>query len=367
MSNGQMMTLEQFRSALAEFGQVDLGNLTGSSEIDTTIPEHWSTEVEDYSKDLRFMRFFTTEKRELQSRPGDTIRVQKRVELTNAGNLTETARLQGNEEQLSFTQIVYNPAERGNAILLSKEANSKSVLNLRQEARINLGDWAAQKMDTDAVDAMEDLPGAQIRFGGSATNQAGLGASDKITLALLLKTKYEMEGAKVPKFNRIDRRLRKFVGDGSTPLDGFYVCLLHPFSAFDLTQDSDYKTAVQQGSNTIFAQGVIQEVGPFFKGQVVGFVDGVLILKTTNISYTNEGGTYTVKVARNLMFGPRALGRAVGLSGDQRGNAQSMIWGEQQFDYGRQMGIALRWWDQHKLLNNDRVYGMWVAASDLAA
>ena len=348
---------------MAEFaGNVDYTNLTASATIDGTLPEVWSREIEDYLTEQRHMRFFTVEKRDLVRQPGDKINIQRRTALTATGNLTETTVLQGNEEKLSYQNVAYTPAERGNAVIFSGQANAKSILDLRNEAKFLLGDWAAKKNDTDAIAAMEDLPGAQIRYGGAGnTKQADLADADKITLALVQKTKGEMEGANVPKYRSVDPELNEFLGSAA-PMDGFYVLILHPYQAYDLSQDSDYKTAVQQAGSGIVTGGLGKSVGPFFSGWVTGWVDGVLILKTTNISFESEG--YATKVARGFMFGPRFLGRAVGLDTEE---GPAIRYVEQVFDYGRSIGIAATWFDQYKLLNTNRIYGVYTAATDLAA
>ena len=335
---------------MIELGAVDLTGLTSSTTIDGTIPEQWAREFEDFVTPKRFLARFAIEKSDLQRNPGDLIHIQKRTKLSATGDLTETTALQGTEEKLAYTEVTFAPKERGNAVLPSTQANSKSIADLRAEARTLLGDWAAQKIDADGYAALGAVAASKLVLPAGVATIGAITSTDKMTAFQISKARAILETNDVPKFN---------VQDKNSPhalAQGVYIAILNPSQLFDLSQDTDYKDAANQAA-MIQASRVM---GARFQG-FDGMWDGVLIYSTSNIPFTDDSGTYTTKIAKGVIFGERAFARAVGLQGE---NAPDYIWNEQVFDYGRFFGIAVRWYDEWKILNDDRLYGLYSAATD---
>lgn len=324
----------------------DYTKVTTSSTIDNTVPEQWSTELEEYLKARRFMERFAVVKTDLISAPGDVIRISKRKALTASGDLAETTQLVGHEEQMSFDQVTLTPAERGNAVAFTMQADAKSIFDLRKEAKEVLGDWASNKIDKDLHTAAQGV--TQRLYGGTAADMVHLGANDKLTPALVSKAKYYLRTRNVPAFNAK-------TGDAQpgTAADGFYIMVVRPEQLYDLTTHTDYKTAASQLASI---NNNISDVFTGFKG----YWDGVLIYDTTNCYFANPGG-YSVSVAKAYMFGPRFLCRAVGIYK----TGPSLMWAEELFDYGRTLGIATRWFDKCALLNSANGVGVFTAASSL--
>lgn len=331
------------------FTGFDYDSVTISSTIDNTIPAQWSLELEEYLKARRFMENFAVVKDDLQKGPGDVVHISKRKPLLAAGDLAENVMLEGNEEKMSYDQVSFTPAERGNAVALTYQADAKSIFDNRQEAMVLLGDWAAQKIDKSLHAAAAGV--TQRLYGGNRTNMSALTSADKLTPAMISKAKYYLRKRNVPGFNTK-------VAPGSegpgTDKDGHYVMVARPEQIFDLTQHEDYKKAAQ---NVALIEQTVSDVFKGFKG----FWDGVMIFDSTNVYFDNPG-SYTVDVAKAVMFGPRFLARAVGFNR----MPQPYIWHEQIFDYGRVFGIAVRWFDQCGLLNAENGVGLFTAATDLS-
>jgi len=327
-------------------------NVTSSTTIDNTLPEIWTKQVEDVNWAKRFMAKFEVIKRELIEKEGDKLNIPKRQKLNISWDLTETTSLKGNEKKMQFDLVSYEPTEKGGAVAFTASARAKTLIELRKEAVYTLGEEAAEKKETDAFTALvSGCLAANILWGGDATGSGDIDATDKITPGTISKLKYKMEGAKVPKFD---------VGDPTNPrakADGYYVCFLHPYQIYDLVTHTDYKTAAAQAGSTMSEQNAI---GPAFRG-FDAYWDGCLIYRSPLIVSAANG--YSTTIYKGFMMGPRALGRAIGFFHE---NAIQFIWAEEKDDYGRYFGVALRWYDQVKVLNTDRLYALYTAATDLS-
>lgn len=330
----------------------DYTNVMDSSSVDSSVPEQWSTEIEDYVKPRRLMERFVVEKTELISKPGDTINITKMAALTASGDLTETTSLEDNLEKFSITQVQFSPAERGNGIGFTGQAAAKTILEMRNESVKLLGDWAKTKIDNDIHTSMRNNVGAsRILYGGDATNSLDLDSSDKFLPALVEKAEAKLRGAKIPRFDMSNQ------DDPSAKNDGYYVCLAHSYQLYDFKQDSDYQTA----RNDVGYLAAAKNVPAKYQGFDIVW-GKVLIYDTDQIAYTDQGVGYSVKTAKAFIFGPRAMGRAHGIFKLGPG----FIWNEESYDLGRALAIAVRWYDQVKPLNTERLYGLYTAATDLS-
>lgn len=330
----------------------DYTNATVSSTVDGTIPEQWSTEVEDYVKPRRLTARFAIEKTDLINKPGDTIHITKRAALSAAGDLTETTMLEGNEEKMAPTTLSFIPAERGNAIAFTGQAAAKSILEMRQEASELLGDWAKTKIDNDGHAALRNgVSASRILYGGNATSIYDIDSGDKFTPGFLDKVEAVLRAAKVPRFDMFDP------DDPGAKNEGYYVCLAHSYQIYDFKQDSVYQ-AMRNDVGYIEATKAVPK-----KYQGFDIVWGkTLVYDTDQISFAIPGVGYATKIAKAFIFGPRAFARAIGIFKQGPG----FIWNEETFDYKRAFGVALRWYDKWGILNSERLYGLYTYATPLA-
>jgi len=319
-----------------------------SSTIDATVPEVWAAEVEDYIKQERWAMRFVVEKTDLVRNAGDKVHIPRRAKLTATGDLTETIVLEGNEEKLGLSTVDFTPTERGNAVRASKQATAKARVDLRNEARYCLGDWAADKEDSIVLDAMDfGQTGSRIEYGGDATSLQTIDSADTLQPADLSRLKGRMKNVGVPPFKNLGRE-----GQPTIPM---YVGIVSESQLYDLCQHSTYTSAANQATRAQIGQ----VVGPMFQG-FDGYWDGILLYSTGKVR-TTASGEYNVTIHKGHVFGPRAMGYARGLF--KRG--PGFMWNEKEFDYGRAWGIAVTWFADCGVLNEDQLYGIYTAGTDL--
>lgn len=111
----------------------------------------------------------------------------------------------------------------------------------------------------------------------------------------------------------------------------WYVVMMHPYTAAQIKNDADYKTAIIQG-------GVRGDDNPFFTG-ALPTVDGLLLVDYEYVYNTNGAATRwgiggDVNGTRTLIWGAQALGFA-----DLDNSAPK--WTEKGFEYDSEQGISL--------------------------
>lgn len=322
-------------------------SVTTSSTVDSTVPEVWAQMLEDYLEGRKFLAQWAVEVSELQSKPGDKIHIHKKTELSATGDLTETTQLVGNEEQMSFNTVYYEPAERGNAVAWTVQGNSKSIYNLREIAKELLGRWAAKKIDGDLFTSTALV--SKRLYGGSKATAALVTSSDKLTPTMITKAKWYLASQDVPGWSSMDP------DDPNPEARGYYIAVVSPQQLYDFVNHSDYTDAAK----VVAIESA--KASDRFRG-FQAWWDNVLIYDTTQVSYSTPGG-YLAAISRGIMFGQRFMGRATGIYEE----GPDFIWYEEVFDYGRTLGVSVRWYDECKLLNSDRGCGLITAATDLSA
>ena len=235
--------------------------------------------------------------------------------------------LEGNEEQLTtYTQTV-TLARKRNAFRDTGDFDNKQVLqNFRDEALGSGKLWLSEKIDSDIFTAMLASPTRTFRAdnGGDAINgllnegstSAQLVAADLITPADISVMK---KAAKTPKGSN-EVKIRPIRIDGKE----YYVLLLHPEQAYDLSQNSQWRQEQREAA-------VRGRDNPLFKGGL-GIIDGVILHEHELITRSNTYGSGAIHGAQALFMGAQA---GIFASGGEP------IWVEKTFDYGNQLGVAM--------------------------
>jgi N4-gp56 family major capsid protein len=297
---------------------------TTPTNVDTAIPELWAKAV---LRDQLRAGFFgpmtgpegsgmpIIQKTELLNKPGDTIHIQTSSPLAGAGVSGDTTAVLGSEEALSLSEIKVIPTLYRHAVRVYRRANKKSIVDLRSEAKLRLGEWGEQKMDslrfatfvqTANLNGVAYTPNTYGINGHDGTN---IVAADTLTTAAVqtIKLKLRNNRAKPMRFQGKE----------------MYGLVVHPNTLFDLKRESEYRDWVREAA-------VRGETNPFFVG-ATAVVDGVVIFEHENVPTGVSGGAGTIKYSKNLAFGAEAFVEGVD---------ENATWAEDEFDYGFEFGIA---------------------------
>lgn len=287
--------------------------------------------------------------RDLTKQQGDKLTFPLVLGLSQNGILGSTGKaLKGNEEKLQPYAFSVELEEYAHAVADKNPLGRKRVMfNVPATASAMLMDWGSRLIDRLIIKSVEGgtvnfTGGSQtfsaptnIIYGGSATATSNITASDKLTLALLQKLR--VRAATRNDGGRFKIRPVKIEGRD------YYVALCHPDILYDLKQDTDFKTYMQQARERSADH-------PIFRGATAITADGIVLHEHEDASiFTNWGSGSNVAGGYVTLFGAQAVSMALGVAphmeteyedyGRQVGNSYQMIMGiaRSQFnsmDYG---------------------------------
>jgi N4-gp56 family major capsid protein len=304
-------------------------SVTTPTNVDSSIPELWAKLVlREHLVEGFWGRFVGGEgsgmpiiqKAEVLNKPGDLIHIQTTAPLAGAGVSGDTTALEGSEENLTTSEIKVSPVLYRHAVRVNRRANKKSILDLREEARMRLGEWGGEKMDdvrfnlflADALPA----PLASETYNAAETYFIGGDANPTVDEILVTDT-LTVESIQVAKLN-LKLNKAKPVMIGGKP---YYVMVTHPYALHALKRETEYRDWVREAH-------VRGGENPFFAGSTA-IIDGVVIFDHPNVPRTANAGA--VQYATSLMFG-----REFAVEGVD----ENPSWAEDEFDYGLEFGIA---------------------------
>ncbi len=290
------------------------------------------------------------EKTDFRKDKGDTLYFGLGMDLSGAG-VTGDNELEGNEEALTVYSDSVTVDQIRNAVRVQgRLEEQKAAYGIRETAKERLKFWLAEKIDEIIFDHLcgdtsQTFPAAplapdsdHVLYGGNATSDSDIDSTDKFTAALISKTKVKAQ--------TLDPRVKPVKVDGKD----YYVCVIHPYQAYDLRQDTDWQNAHYYASE----RGLDN---PIFTGSM-GIYDGVAIHVHPKIyTASNWGAGANVEGARALFLGAQA-----GLFAQ----ASDTSWVEKDFDYANQTGVATGLiWGFKKARFNSEDFGL--IALDTAA
>ena len=248
---------------------------------------------------------------ELSKDDGDTINIPLLMPLTGDG-VSGDDWLEGNEEAMIYRDFKVTINQLRHAVRLKGKMEEQRVsLDLRKDAKVALSNWLADKIDKTIFKELSTDPTSdRIVYGGSATSEGTIGASDTFSTAL------------------IGRAKRIALADENTMvkpimINGLetYIMVIDQWQARDLKADQTWIEA-QQYAN------VRGNDNPIFSG-ALGVYDGVVLHQCNRIQRTTTGSGGT-KVGHALFLGRQAAVFAVGTQ---------PTWNEKTFDYGNKIGF----------------------------
>lgn len=302
-------------------------------------------------------------KEDTQKSAGDRITQGLRMQLTGNGVEGDNT-LEGNEEALATYSDNLLINQLRHAVRSDGKMSEQRVpFSVREEARLGLQDWWADRIDTAAFNQLAGNTGVtDTRFTGHNATVAF--STNNVVYPNGLTTEAQVASASasnVMQLKFIDWAVEK--ARTNTPavrplkVDGEdkYVMFLHPYQVVDLRTNSntgqwlDIQKAAMQG-------GQISK-NPIYTG-ALGEYNGVVLHESTRVPAVTAG------VRRAIFCGAQAGMLAFGQGGGQN----KMEWVEEMFDYGNQLGVSAGMiWGLKKTIFNSQDFGTIVVPTYAAA
>jgi N4-gp56 family major capsid protein len=280
---------------------------------------------------------------ETEKGAGDRITVGLRMLLTGNG-ITGDGTLEGNEEALTTYNDNLFIDQLRNAVRSSGRMSEQRVnFSVREECRLALQDWIADKIDTGFINQLSGYDPADIALTGmnAVTDYDAnhvIYADGRTTEATVCSASasgifnLKYLDAAVRKAKLLSPQIRPIKIDG----DDKYVCFLHPL------QVEDMRTSTDTGQWLDIQKAVYQaskDKNPIYSG-ALGEYNGVIIHESTRIPRTtNESGFSATNLAGNyraIFAGAQAANMAFG----RDSSGERVNWVEEAFDYGNQLGVS---------------------------
>lgn len=303
-----------------------------AADYDSQNPDIWAEDLYAQAENLTFWNRFIGEpgsslpivrRDELEKAAGDTIKLDIALALAGSGVTGDTANLEGNEEKLKLRQMSVTMRDFAHAVRSSEKATILNAHNLRSTALNQLRKWLAGYIDDDLF---AELTGNTKRDGtsgttvptnnkfacGSATSRTSVANSDgggRLSLADLTELKA---------YAQSDLKIEPIQMEDGEEYFGF---VAHPYAIMQLKR---YDTNWSQAQRDAGVRGMDN---PLFTG-AAGVWDGVILFSSNRVPRSTNG---TILVSDNVFFGAQAL---------SYGWAQTPDWREEEFDYGRSLGVA---------------------------
>lgn len=265
-------------------------------------------------------------------------------------------RMKDNEEALVYYQDTVKIDQLRNAHSFRRMSQQRTLHNMRADARANLADWFAGKLDDYMFRALcgdTTLTHGQaavasdsdhIIYSGDATTEGTIGNNDQITLADI---DYCVEKSKT-----LTPPVRPTTVNGKK----MYVVVMHPYCVTDLKLDVANSAYVDWPTMQMMANKR-GDANPLFTG-ALGIYNNVVLWESTRLHRP------AATKVRNLFLGAQAGVYCVGsaydkLESDRVGKGNMMSWYEEKTDYGNEKGISVGCiFGINKSMFNSKNYGV---------
>lgn len=277
---------------------------------------------------------------------GDKITFGLRMQMSGAG-MQGDATLEGNEEALVFyNDSVFIDQLRHATRSSGKMSEQRVPYSMREEARMGLQDWWADRIDTWFMNQLAGNTGqSDTRYTGNqatlaptASTRIKCGGGHAAETSLSATTTHALLLSDIDKMVALAKTATPMIRPLRVGGESKYVLFLHPYQMYQLrTQNTAtvgnyvdlFKAAMQggkYGDNPIIT-------GASFEYNNVIVHEAVRI--PTIVGTPNSGSTTDYR--RAVFCGAQAAAVAYGQG---FGSDQQMSWEEEEFDYGNQLGVA---------------------------
>lgn len=290
-------------------------------------------------------------KNETSKQAGDKITCGLRMLLSGSG-VQGDGTLEGNEEALTFysDSIVINQLRH--AVRSDGKMTEQRVpYSMREEARMGLSDWFAEKLDAGMMNHLAgntNITDTKITGNNSTSSpdtghwilatgdaaggelESSLSASSIFSLTLIDRA--------VVKARTLSPQIRPMKINGEDK----YCMFIHPFQHYQLRTNTN--TAQYMDIQKAAVQGGQISKNPIYTGAIAEY-NGVILHESTRVPW---GATGNSGVNADTTLGQSAVARSI-FCGAQSGimafgqdteSESSTTWYEEMFDYGNQLGVA---------------------------
>jgi N4-gp56 family major capsid protein len=275
--------------------------VTDPVNVDSSIPELWARLT---LRDHLYSGFWGS----MVGKEGSRSPIIQRTDLLNSPG--DTIHIQVTSD-MKVIPILYR-----HAVKINRRAKKKSIVDLREEAKMRLAEWGGEKMDDlrfANFTSIADLNGEtylpnRLSIGGGTNVPGDIATTDTLTVAELQKIRLTM----------YNNRAKPLAHQGRPVFMG----VVHPNALYNLKRESEYRDWVREAH-------VAGESNPFFVG-ATAMVDGIVLFEHVNVPTALDGASSNA-VARNVFFGAEAFVEGVD---------ENVSWNEDTFDYGLYQGTA---------------------------
>lgn len=264
--------------------------------------------------------------------PGDNITYQLRMQLTGDG-IQADGTLEGSEEALTvYTDSVTINQLRHAVRSAGKMTEQRIPFSIREEARMGLTDWWADRIDTSIINQLAGNTGqADTRYTGNnataaPTSTRHLFINSNEASEASISTTSTMTLAGIDKCVTTAKTVTPFVRPLRVNGEDHYLMFLHPYQVYSLRTNTstgqwlDIQKAALSGG---------KQDNPIFNGSL-GVYNRVILVENTRIP------SVTANTRRAVFCGAQAAAFAVG----QNSAPEKMTWVEELFDYENQLGVS---------------------------
>jgi N4-gp56 family major capsid protein len=264
---------------------------------------------------------------------GDRIRYQLRMQLSGAGVQGDSTQ-EGSEEALTvYTDDVLIDQLRHAVRSGGKMSEQRIPFSIREEARMGLQDWWADRIDASIINQLAGNTGqADTRYTGNNSTTAPT-SGRHIFVNSNEASEASVSTTSTMSLTAIDKLVA--TAKTATPLirplkvsgEDHFLMFLHPYQVYSLRTSTstgqwlDIQKAAMSGG----------KVGnnPIFTG-ALGVYNGVILVENTRVP------SVVANTRRAVFAGAQAGVFAVG----QDNNPEKMTWVEELFDYENQLGVS---------------------------
>lgn len=280
-------------------------------------------------------------KGELNKSAGDKITYGLRMQLAGAG-VSGDGTLEGNEEGLStYSDSILIDQLRHAVRSAGKMSEQRVPFSVREEARMGLQDWWADRLDTAFFNHLcSNTVQSDLRYTGNNATVAydaahhlfpGTATTDELSISTTDVFSLNYIDAAVEKAKTISPMIRPIKMGG----ESFYVVFLHPYQVYNVRTNTNsgqwldiQKAALASGNR--FADN------PIFTG-ALGVYNNCILHESTRITQAvSNAGAAVANTRRAVLAGAQALTFAYG----RDSSAGEMTWVEEVFDYQNQLGVS---------------------------
>ena len=267
---------------------------------------------------------------------GDTVNYGLRMQLVGAGVQGDGV-LEGQEEALTtYADKILIDQLRHAVNVGGRMTQQRVPFELREEGRLGLQDWWANRMDTAFFN---HLCGNTMQTNTAYTGNNSPIAPTRIILPSGVANEGALASSNVFNLNLIDYAVE--AAYDSSPLirpikvegEEKYVGFMHPF------QVTDMRVSVSTGQwldiEKAAATGGEVSDNPIYTG-ALGEYNGCILHKAYRVTPAVYNGAYVNNTARCVVAGAQAGALAFG-RGDSK---ETFTWVEEMFDYGNMLGIS---------------------------